>query len=229
MKTLDKKLHLVICIAVLSGGASGWAQSTAEIFSRLDRAAPSFMGATATIQVTTHTAVINEDETQTGTVAVKRVGANELHFLIHFTGENAQSIALKGKTLEIYYPKLNTIREYNIGKYKDIAERLSLLGFGTPGRELAANYEVSNLGGERVESQDSVHLQLTPKAADVLRQLSRVDLWISAKNNSPVRQKFQLPGGDYRLVTYSDVTVNPRHLPASALDLPRNAKRERMN
>ena len=228
MKTLDAKLTLIICIVVVSGAASGWAQSTAEIFSRLDRAAPSFMGATATIRVTTHTAVINEDETQTGTVAVKRVGANELHFLINFTGENAQSVALKGKTLEIYYPKLNTIREYNIGKYKDIAQKLSLLGFGTPGRELAANYEVSNLGDERVESQDSVHLQLTPKAADVLKQLTRVDLWISVKNNSPVQQKFQMPGGDYRLVTYSNVAVNPGHLPASALDLPRNAKRERM-
>jgi hypothetical protein len=187
------------------------------------------MGATATIRVKTHTAVINEDETQTGTVAVKRFGPNELHFLINFTGENAQAIALKGRKLEIYYPKLNTIREYDIGKYKDVAEKLSLLGFGTPGRELAANYEVDNLGGERVESQDSVHLQLTPKAADVLKQLTRVDLWLSVKNNSPVQKKFQLPGGDYRLVTYSDVSVNPPHMPASALDLPTNAKRERMN
>ena len=229
MKILDTKLNLFICIAVVSGAATGWAQSTAEIFSRLDRAAPSFMGATATLRVTTHTAVINEDETQTGTVTVKRFGPNELHFLIKFTGENAQTIALKGEKLEIYYPKLNTIREYDIGKYKDVAQKLSLLGFGTPGRELAANYEVSNLGGDRVESQDSVHLQLTPKAADVLKQLTRVDLWISVKNNSPVQQKFQLPGGDYRLVTYSDVSVNPPHLPASALDLPKNAKRERMN
>ena len=229
MKILDTKLNLFICIAVVSGAATGWAQSTAEIFSRLDRAAPSFMGSTATLRVTTHTAVINEDETQTGTVTVKRFGPNELHFLIKFTGENAQTIALKGEKLEIYYPKLNTIREYDIGKYKDVAQKLSLLGFGTPGRELAANYEVSNLGGDRVESQDSVHLQLTPKAADVLKQLTRVDLWISVKNNSPVQQKFQLPGGDYRLVTYSDVSVNPPHLPASALDLPKNAKRERMN
>jgi outer membrane lipoprotein-sorting protein len=150
VKILDTKFNLFICIAVLSGGATGWAQSTAEVFSRLDRAAPSFMGATATIRVTTHTAVINEDETQTGTVAVKRFGPNELHFLINFTGENAQTIALKGTKLEIYYPKLNTIREYDIGKYKDVAQKLSLLGFGTPGSELAANYEVTNLGGDRV-------------------------------------------------------------------------------
>ena len=111
-----RKLNLFICAAALSAATTSGAQSTAEIFSRLDRSAPSFAGATATIRVTTHTAVINEDETQTGTIAVKRFGPNELHFLISFTGENAQAITLKGKKVEIYYPKLNTIREYDIGK-----------------------------------------------------------------------------------------------------------------
>ena len=92
---------------------------------------------------------------------------------------------------------------------------LSLLGFGTPGRELAANYAVKDLGGERVESQDSVHLHLAPKSADVLKQLTRVDLWISVKNNSPVQQKFQLLGGDYRLVTF--YLLFPRVLPITNL------------
>jgi outer membrane lipoprotein-sorting protein len=207
----------------------GWAQTVGEIFSRLDQAAQSFTGATANIRAITHTGIINEDETQIGTLVVKRYPPNELRFLINFTGPDAQGIALRGQTVEIYYPKLNTVREYNIGKYKDLAQKLILLGFGMPGRELAANYEVSNLGGERIESQDSVHLQLTPKSPDVLKQLTRVDLWISLKTNCPVQQKFYMPSGDYRLVTYSDVKVNPSHLPTSALELPKGAKRERMN
>jgi outer membrane lipoprotein-sorting protein len=223
LKILDTKLNLFMSIAVLSAATTVWAQSTAEVFSRLDRAAPSFKAATATIRVTTHTGVINEDETQEGTVAVKRFGRNELRFLINFTGESAQAVALKGNKIEIYYPITKTIRVYDIGKYKDIAQKLALLGFGTPGRELAANYEVSNLGDERVESQDSIHLELTPKAADLLKQLTKVDLWISVKNNCPVQQKFHFPGGDYRLVTYSNVSVNP-DLGASALDLPKHAK-----
>jgi outer membrane lipoprotein-sorting protein len=203
-------------------------QSTAELLSRLDQAARSFTGATANIRVTTHTAVINEDETEMGTMVVKRYSSNEMRFLINFTGQDAHEVALHGQTLQIYYPKLNTIHEYDIGKYKELAQELILLGFGMPGRELAANYEISNLGTERVESQESTHLQLTPRAAEVLKQLSRVDLWISLKTNCPVQQKFYALGGDYRLVTYSDVKVNPT-LPASALDLPRSAKRERMN
>jgi outer membrane lipoprotein-sorting protein len=164
-----------------------------------------------------------------GTVVMKRYPPNELRFLINFIGPDAQGIALRGQTVEIYYPKLNIVREYSIGKYKDLAEKLILLGFGMPGRELAANYEIGNLGGERVGSQDSVHIQLTPKSPEVLKQLSRVDLWISLKINCPIQQKFYMPSGDYRLVTYSDIKVNPPHLPNSVLDFPKAAKRERMN
>lgn len=219
-----------ICVVALCGftATTSRAQSTAEIFSRLDQAARSFIGATAAIRVTTHTRIIDEDETQVGTIAVRRYSHNGIQFLISFTGPDAQAIALRGQTLQVYYPKANTVREYDIGKYKDLAQKLILLGFGMPGRELAESYEVSNLGDERVQSQDSVHLQLTPRAQDVLRQLSRVDLWISLKTNCPIQQKFYLPGGDYRLASFSDVKVNPP-LPASALDLPKGAKRERMN
>jgi outer membrane lipoprotein-sorting protein len=210
--SLSARLSLTIFVVALCDLAATtcWAQSTAEILSRLDRAAQSFVGATAGIRVTTHTGVIDEDETQAGTFAVKRSSPDEIQFLINFTGQDAQAIALRGRTLQIYYPKLNTIREYDVGKYKDPAQKLILLGFGMPGRELAANYDVSNLGAERVQSEDSVHLQLTPKAPEVLRELRRVDLWISLKTNCPVQQKFYPPGGDYRLAAYSDIKINPR-------------------
>ncbi len=221
---------LAICAIAICGFAATTcrAQSTAEIFSRLDRAAQSFLGATAAIQVTTHTKIIDEDEVQVGTVTVKRYAPDEIEFMINFTGRDAQGLALRGQTFQIYYPKANLVREYPVGKYRNLAQKLILLGFGMPGRELADNYDVINFGGERVQSQDSVHLQLTPKASDVLKQLSRVDLWISLKTNCPIQQKFYMPSGDYRLATYSDITINP-HLSATALDFPKSAKRDRMN
>jgi outer membrane lipoprotein-sorting protein len=213
---------------LLAATTTCWGQSNAEIFSRLDQAAHSFTAATANISVTTHTAVIDENETQVGTVIVKRHSPTEMHFLITFTGPDAQALAFRGQMLEIYYPRLNTVREYDIGKYKDLAQKLILLGFGMTGRELKANYDITNFGNEHVQDQDSVRLQLTPKASEVLKQLSKVDLWLSLKNHCPVQQKFYLPGGDYRLVTYSNVEIKPR-LPESALDLPKAAKHERVN
>jgi outer membrane lipoprotein-sorting protein len=224
MRKFFFRVGFAVCALLATTTSAGWAQSTAEILSRLDQAASSFGGATANIRVITHTAVINNDETQIGTVAMKRSSSNRLRFLINFREPDAQALALQDHTFSIYYPKLNSIRDYDIGKYKDLAQKLILLGFGMPGRELAANYEINNIGSERIEAQDSIHLQLTPKTPEVLKQLQRVDLWISLKTSCPVQQKFYLPGGDYRLVTYSDIKVNP-HLPASALELPKGATR----
>lgn len=227
--TLNFLLPLTIyAVGLYSSAMAGETESTPDILSRLDQAAHSFTGVTAKIRVVTHTGVINEDEAQSGTIVVSRTAPEQLSFLIRFTAPDAQAIVLRDRTLQIYYPKLNTVREYDIGKYKDIAQKLLLLGFGMRGKELKANYEIINLGDERLDSQDTAHLQLTPRSAEVLKQLSRVDLWISAKKNCPVQQKFYLPGGDSRIVTYSDITVNP-HLPISALDLPKAAKRERVN
>jgi outer membrane lipoprotein-sorting protein len=228
-KCLLSAAMLFMLIAPMGNRATaGETESISEMLSRLDQAAHSFTGATAQIRVVTHTAIINEDETQTGTVVLKRSSSARLAFLINFTGPDAQAIALRDNQLQIYYPKLNSVREYDLGKYKDIVQKLILLGFGMSGRELRASYDVGKLGDERIESQDTMHIQLTPKNPEILQQLSRVDLWISLTNNCPVQQKFYMPGGDYRLVMYSNITVNP-HLPLSALDLPKGAKRERMN
>jgi outer membrane lipoprotein-sorting protein len=218
---------LAICTPVAT--KTLWAQSTAEIFARLDDAARSFTAATANIKVITHTAVIDKDETQVGTIVVKRTSRRDERFLINFTEPDARAVAFRDGKIQLYYPKLNTVQEYEIGKYKDAAEKLILLGFGERGSELAGNYEVANLGNERIGSEDSLHLQLTPKAPEVLEKLKRVDLWISLKTNCPAQQKFYIPGGDYRLVTYSNFKVNPPHLPASALEVPKGAKRQRMN
>ena len=126
IRSLFVRLVSAVCGIALCGVAPqmGWAQSVGEIFSRLDQAAQSFSGVTANIRAITHTGIINEDETQIGTLVVKR---HPLRFLINFTGPDAQGIALTGQTIQIYYPKLNTVREYNIGKYKDLAQKLILL------------------------------------------------------------------------------------------------------
>jgi|SRR5215469_1782537 len=228
-KYLLSTAMLFLLIASMGRSATaGETESIPELLSRLDQAAHSFTGATAQIKVVTHTAVIDQDDTQTGTVVVKRSSSAHMAFLINFTGPDAQEVALRDNQLQIYYPKLNSVREYDLGRYKDIVQKLILLGFGMGGRELRASYDVGKLGDERIESQDTMHILLTPKNPEILKQLSRVDLWISLKNNCPVQQKFYMPGGDYRLVMYSNVAVNP-HLSPSALDLPKGAKRERMN
>jgi outer membrane lipoprotein-sorting protein len=214
-----------VTILLLSTGLPSFCESTPELLRRMDGAARLFTSATANIRVTAHTAAIDYDDTESGTLIIKRRGPNKLEFLISYVGRNAVSVALRDSTVEVYTPKNNTIQPYDLRKYRDIVQQLMLLGFGMSGSELASKYEIRNLGSEAIEGQDSTHLDLVPKSPEVLKQLERVEIWISAASICPLRQKFYLGGGDYRLVTYSGVRINPK-VSWRALDLPKKAKRE---
>jgi outer membrane lipoprotein-sorting protein len=193
----------------------------------MDLSARLFTSATANIQVTTHTSVIDYDEKQIGTLVIKRRGPNKLEFLMSYVGPDARLVALRDSTVEVYNPKINSIQPYSLRNYRDIVQQLMLLGFGMAGSDLASKYEIENLGVETIEGQDSTHLDLVPKSSEVLKQLKRVEVWMSVASGYPIRQKFYQGGGDYRLVTYSGVKINP-NVPWSALELPKSAKRERL-
>jgi len=203
------------------------AQPGSEFLALLDRFARTFTAAKAGIRTTNHVVGVKEDDVETGTIFVKRSGGKS-QFLITFTAPNTYTAAVREQVAEVYYPKLNEIHEYDIRSYKDIAQKLFLLGFGMPGRELAANYDVRNVRHETVDSQPATYLELVPKSADVLSKLKRVELWIADSNQCPVRQTFHFPDGGFRTAQFSALEVNPK-LPASAFDFPKGAKRVRMN
>jgi outer membrane lipoprotein-sorting protein len=103
-----------------------------------------------------------------------------------------------------------------------------LLGFGSNSAELRNSYKVELGGPETVAGQKSVRLVLTPKSADVLAKLTRVELWISDTLGIAVQQKFTQPGDDYTLATYTNVKLNPGP-PELKWDIPKDAHKETLN
>jgi len=204
------------------------AQQPAEILARLDRTAPAFRSAKAQIRSVEHTAVIDEDDIETGTITIRRADPSSLQVRVDFTSENARTAVISGKKAEVYHPKINEIQEWNLAHYRDIAQKFFALGFGTAGRELAAGYTVRDIRPENLEGQAVTHMDLSPKDREVAQHLPRVELWLSDRTQCPVQQKFYFPDGSYRQVTFSDMQLNPS-VPASAFDLPKSATRRRMN
>lgn len=91
---------------------------------------------------------------------------------------------------------------------------------------MAGAFTISQFRSETVASQKTTHLDLAPKSSDILRQVSHIELWISDELACAVQQKFHYPGGSYKLVTFTNLKVNPK-LDNRALEIPRNAKREK--
>jgi outer membrane lipoprotein-sorting protein len=208
----------LLCALPLSGAAT-----LDAILARMDQSAVSFKAMSAKVRQVSHIAVINEDNVGIGSVRMKRM-KRDAQFLAEFTSPEPKSFALAGAKLELYYPKASTVEQYDLGKNR--VEKYLALGFGASGKELRTDYDLKELGVETVNGEKAARLELIPKSQQVLQQFPRIELWISEAKGYPVQQKLHQTGGDYMMITYSDVAINPP-LPDSAykLNLPRGVAR----
>jgi outer membrane lipoprotein-sorting protein len=218
--------------AIFSTMALGWGALAADsslsaTLARMDEAAAQFKGLQADVQKTAHTAVMNEDSVDAGTIVVKRPKPNDIRVLFDFKPPNPRQVMIAGVKVDIYYPGINTVQEYNLGKSRSLVEQFMLLGFGSNSKDLESAYSIRLGGPETVAGQKATRLELIPKSQEVLAHLKRVDLWISDAMSIAVQQKLYEPGGDYLLATYTNIKLRA-NLPDSAvkMDLPKSVKRE---
>ena len=123
---------------------------------------------------------------------------------------------------------MKTVQEYNLGKQSNMVEQFLMLGFGTTGKDLKANYDVKLLGQEAVGGRPAYHLLLVPKSASVKEQFDKFEVWMDESGSHPVQQKVYQPSGDYYLMTYTDIKVNPALNDAALMmKLPKGVKREK--
>ena len=210
-----------------SGSAAPQSGSLEATLARVDRAAAGFKALSATVLMVYHTAVINDDTVDSGTMLLKRARPREYRMFVDLTQPDPRSVALDGAKAELYYPKIKTVQEFDLGKYRGLVDQFMLLGFGNSSQELAGAYTIQVVGAQAMAGEAATQLELIPKSKQVLQHLTKVELWISDATGYPVQQRFLLPGGDYRTVTYTNVKINP-NLSDSALklQLPRGVKRE---
>jgi outer membrane lipoprotein-sorting protein len=220
-------IFAVFAATALCWGAPAADSSVAATLARMDEAAAKFKGLQADMQKISHTAVINEDSVDVGTIAVKRLKPYDIRVRIDFQSPNPRQVAIAGVKGAMYYPGINTVQEYDLGKSRSLVEQFMLLGFGSNSKDLESAYSIRLGGPETVAGQKTTRLELIPKSPDVLVHLKSVDLWISDAMSIAVQQKFYEPGGDYLLTTYTNIKLVP-NLPDSAvkLTLPKSVKRE---
>ena len=193
----------------------------------MDKAAADFRDLAAEFQRTTHTAVLNDSSQESGKLWIRKTGSRNRLMRIDFEGANPRSLGFDGTRGQIYYPKIQTVQIYELGKHRSLVDQFLLLGFGTAGRELTHGWTVKVAGEETVAGRKTTRLELVPKSGEVAQHVLSVQLWISEDGAYPVQQRFAQPGGDYTLVVYSSVRWNP-DLPEAQcrLNLPKGVKRE---
>jgi outer membrane lipoprotein-sorting protein len=199
-----------------------------ELLQRLDSAASQFQSMSATVTWLTHTDVIDENTTETGTVVMKKVAPGEVQGLINFTAPNPRSVTFEKRSVQIYYPKIKTVQVYDLEEHGEQLDKFLMIGFGTSGTELARDYSMTVLGTEVVKGTPAIHLELIPKAGEARQYVKKLELWFPEHGDPyPSREKITEPSGDSRTVNYSDLKINPALPPeALKLKLPAGVKTE---
>jgi outer membrane lipoprotein-sorting protein len=202
------------------------AETAQTILDRMDASAPAFRSAEGGYRRVKHTAIINDDAEESGSLRMVKTGS-KTRVLIDLVKPDPKLYALSDSKVEVYFPKINTVQEYGLGKQKGLVEQFLLLGFGSSGKELAKNYVVKTAGEEAVDGQSTTRLELTPKSAKLLEYFSKVEVWIPSGASHAVRQKVYEKSGDTMTFYYSALKLNSG-LAASAVELKLapGAKRE---
>jgi outer membrane lipoprotein-sorting protein len=220
-----KILSVVSC--VLAFAAASQAQSVDAVLARMDQAAPGFRGMTADVEMKTFTAILSDTITEGGTLKMQRLKTGEVRAIIDFSAQtDARVIAFLGSIVRIYYPKLSAYQDYEVGKNSDVLNQFLLLGFGSSGRQLAQSYQITMEGPEKLAGRDTTKLLLVPKDQKVKDHLAKIEMWVPADAAYPIQQQFYEPSGNYRIVTYQNIKINPPIHGVLELKLPKGVKKQ---
>ena len=218
MPPAARRLLVSACLLLLSITPVR-AQTLESVLSQMDTAAAAFRSLTAHIRSVKHTAIVNDDTVDEGTIRVKRVKPGVSHMLIEFTVPDKYFVSVSEKKAQVYRPKIATLEEYDVTRFRDLKEQLWLLSFGAAGRDLASHYRMSLKGPETVAAGPAVKLELIPKSAQLLERVPRIEMWVSSSSWQPVQQKiYDVTPGDFRTSTYTEIKLNAA-IPDSLLQI----------
>jgi len=210
---------VAVLLAVLLAGSSSLAQNDPnleKVLSQMDTTAAQFRTAQANFVWEQFFKVINETDTQKGTVSYRRSG-KDIQMLADIT-DPAKTVLFSEGKVQVYEPKLKRVTSYEAGKNREAVESFLVLGFGGSGRDMVKTFDVKYLAAENVGGVNAAKLELVPKSDRVRGIFAKIWLWIDPARGISVQQQFFEPSGDYRLAKYSDIKVNQK-IPESVFKL----------
>jgi outer membrane lipoprotein-sorting protein len=218
-----RALTTLLCLVTLPAAPVTPPDAWPSIQARMDKAASGFRSMTARVSSLVHTDVLNDDNTEMGTVVMKKVGPSEVRGLFDFQTQDKRTVVFENRKLRIYYPQINTVQEFDLGKHGEQLDQFFMIGFGTSGTALAKDYQVSAQRTDPVkgfEGIQTIRLLLIPKGAEAKQYVKQLELWIpeSGDDPYPLQEKISAPNGDYRRITYTELKIN-QPLPPDALQL----------
>jgi outer membrane lipoprotein-sorting protein len=202
----------VLWLVLLSSFAAAQEQKTPtldNVLQKMDEAAAHFQTAQADFVFDQYQKVVDEHDTQKGTVYYRRSG-QQIEMMAEFKEPDHKFVLYKDGKLQVYQPKIEQVMEYSAGANREQVESFLVLGFGGSGQDLKKMFDVSYQGEEKIDDKSTAILQLTPKSEKTRSNFSQIILWIDLDNGISVQQKLIQTQGDYRVAKYSAINLKAK-------------------
>jgi len=202
---------LWMAVLSLSSAAQDKAPVTLEsVLETMDRTATNFQTAQADFVWDQYQKVVDETDTQKGTVYYRRSG-QEIEMMADIKEPDRKFVLFKDGKLQVYQPRIEQVIEYSTGANHSEIEGYLVLGIGGSGQDLKKSFDVSFQGEETIDNIATAKLQLIPKSEKVRNNyFSEAFLWIDLSRGVSIQQKFMQSQGDYRVAKYSAVNLHAK-------------------
>jgi outer membrane lipoprotein-sorting protein len=180
-----------------------------NVLQKMDAAAANFQTTQADFVWGQYQRVVDETDTQKGTVYYRRSG-KEIEMMADIKEPEQKFLLYKDGKLQVYQPKIEQVIQYTAGANHNEIESYLVLGFGGSGQDLKNAFDVTYQGEETIDNIATAKLHLTPKSEKVRNYFTEAFLWIDLNRGISLQQKFMQSQGDYRLAKYSAVKVNAK-------------------
>ena len=179
------------------------------VLKKMDSAAANFQTAQADFVWDQYQRVVDEKDTQKGTVYYRRSGKG-IEMMADIKEPDSKFVLYKDGKLQVYQPKIEQVMEYTAGANHAEIESFLVLGFGGSGQDLKKSFDVSCQGEETVDNIATAKLQLIPKSEKIRSNFPQIILWIDFSRGISVQQELVQTQGDYRLAKYFAVNLHAK-------------------
>lgn len=226
MKSLCRILATLFVGTLLCGFAANPAAEPCSldcVLKKMDDASVNFHTAQADFVWDQYQKVVDETDTQKGTVYYRR-SAQAIEMMADIKEPETKFLLYKDGKLQVYQPKIEQVIVYATGNNQNEVESYLVLGFGSSGQDLKKSFDVTYAGDEIVDGIATGKLQLIPKSDRIRNNyFSKAILWIDLARGISVQQKFFQTQGDYHLAKYSNIKV-PAKIGNDVFQLKTNKK-----
>ncbi len=122
-----------------------------SVLKKMDAAAANFQTTQADFVWDQYQRVVDETDTQKGTVYYRRAG-KEIEMMAEIKEPDRKFVLYKDGKLQVYQPKLEQVMVYPASGNHNEIESYLVLGFGGSGQDLMKSFEVSYQGEETIDN-----------------------------------------------------------------------------